>query len=136
MSNPLVRNILAAVAGVIVAGLVVGIVEAVGHLIFPPPAGLDITNPDDQARLMEIIPLGAKIAVVVAWFMGALAGIATARKISNRSWPAWVPMLLMIAASVWTTTLFPHPVWMVVCAVVLPLIALYLVGRLIPTEQG
>lgn len=132
MSNPWVRNILAAIGGIIIAGVVVGLVEAVGHMIFPPPEGLDVTNPEDQARLMEVIPLPAKIAVVVAWFAGALAGIATARKLAMDNWPAFVPLVFMIAASVWTTTLFPHPIWMVAAALILPIIAFYLVGRAKP----
>jgi hypothetical protein len=81
---------------------------------------------------MEIIPFGAKIAVVVAWFLGALAGAATARKIATVKWPAWIVAAFMIGASFWTTTMFPHPSWLVACAVVLPLLALTLAGRLVP----
>ena len=78
MKNPVVSRIVGVIAGLVVAMLVVMAAEGAGHAMFPPPEGLDITRPEDQARLMELIPLGAKIAVVVAWFLGALAGAATA----------------------------------------------------------
>lgn len=35
------RNILAVVAGTVAAFVVVSLFEVVGHLIYPPPAGLD-----------------------------------------------------------------------------------------------
>ena len=135
MANPTGKNIVAAIVGVITAFVVVGLVEYLGHQIFPPPEGLDLTNPDDQARLMEIIPLGAKIAVVVAWFVGAFAGTYVARKIGATSWPSWLVAGLMIAASFFTTMMFPHPIWMVICAVLLPVIALIIAGRMVPRPK-
>jgi hypothetical protein len=39
------RDALAVLAGVIVGGVVVGAVESVGHLIWPPPPGLDVSDP-------------------------------------------------------------------------------------------
>ncbi len=135
MDNPTVKNIIGAILGIIVAVVVVGLVEMAGHTIFPPPEGLDITNPEDQARLMEVIPTGAKVAVMVAWFIGSFAGIFAARKIGATSWPSWLVTALMIAASVYTTTLFPHPIWMVAGALLLPIAALLLAGRMIPLPK-
>jgi len=39
------RDALAVLAGVIAGGVVVGAVESVGHLIWPPPPGLDVSDP-------------------------------------------------------------------------------------------
>ena len=130
MENPVVRNIVAAVVGVLVAGLVVGVVEMAGHAAFPPPEGLDITDPADQARIMLEIPLAAKLAVLLAWFLGALAGAWTARKIGVDRWPSFVVIGLMIIGSLWTTQMFPHPWWMVAGALVLPIIALGIAAKL------
>ena len=85
MKNPVVSRIVGVVAGLVVAMLVVMAVEGAGHAMFPPPEGLDITRPEDQAQLMELIPLGAKIAVVVAWFLGALAGAAYPAGLDRRA---------------------------------------------------
>ena len=135
MDNPLLKNIVAAVVGVIVAGVTVGIVEMAGHAIFPPPEGLDITNPEDQARIMQEIPAAAKVAVMIAWFLGAFTGSWTARKLGATSWPSWLVIALMIGASVFTTQMFPHPWWMVLGALILPVIALMISGRMIPRPR-
>ena len=132
MENPTVRGVIATLIGILVAGLVVALAEGAGHVIYPTPEGIDITKPEDQLRLMEIIPFGAKVAVVIAWFLGALAGTCTARKIATVKWPAWIVTALMVAASIGTTAMFPHPTWMIACAVGLPLLALWIAGRLVP----
>lgn len=130
MNNPIVKRIVATLAGLVVAMLVVMLAEGAGHTMFPPPEGLDIANPDDQARLMEVISLGAKIAVVLAWFLGATAGAATAMAVARNIMPGWAVGLVMAGLSVATTQMFPHPLWMVVAALVLPLVGVLLVKRL------
>ena len=131
MNNPIVKAILAAIAGVLTAGIVVGVVEAIGHMIFPPPEGLDISNPEDAARIMQVIPLGAKIAVVVAWLTGALAGSLVAGWIARSTKPGWVVAAFMVLASGVTTMMFPHPIWMIIAAVVLPIVAKLAADRMI-----
>ncbi|HMO74249.1 MAG TPA: hypothetical protein PKD48_02825 [Sphingopyxis sp.] len=123
MQNPVVRGAVAIVAGMLAAMAVVALLETAGHMLYPPPPDLDITKPEDQARLMTVIPTAAKIAVVVAWFLGALAGGVIAAKIGKKPLFAWVIGAIMVALAVYTTTLFPHPAWMVIAAVALPIVA-------------
>lgn len=130
MENPIVRGIVAVVAGLVAAFAVVFVCEALGHMLYPPPPGLDISNPDDQKRMMEVIPTGAKVAVVIAWFLGTLAGSLVAVKIGRRPLYAWVIAGITILLSIVTTMMFPHPVWMIVAAVVLPVLAAVLAIRL------
>lgn len=131
MHNPIVRGVMAILAGLVVAMLVVGMVEMAGHAIFPPPEGLDLTKLEDQRRLMEVVPLAAKIAVVAAWFLGALAGCAVAAWLSRSIRPGWVVAGVMVLLSIYTTQMFPHPVWMIACAVALPAIAKLLADRML-----
>ena len=134
MKNPVVSRIVGVIAGLVVAMLVVMAAEGAGHAMFPPPEGLDITRPEDQARLMELIPLGAKIAVVVAWFLGALAGAATAIAIAQHILPGWIVGLVMVALSVVTTQMFPHPVWMIGAAVILPIAGVLAAKQLVASR--
>lgn len=131
MDNPIVRRIAGLLAGLVVMALTVALAEGVGQALFPPPAGLDVTNPDDQARLMEVIPLGAKISVVVAWFLGALAGSAVAMIVGRTVLLGWVIGIVMGALSLFTTQMFPHPLWMVIASVVLPLVAVLVAKKLV-----
>ena len=138
MNNPAIRSLLAVVAGIVVAMLVIGGVEAIGHAVFPPPPGLDLARAEDQARMMEVSPFEAKLIVVAAWFLGSLAGACAAIAIARRVLPAWIVAVAIGAMGLWTTQLFPHPEWMLASAVVLPLVAVLvakrlMVGRLVTT---
>ena len=130
MDNPAVRSLLAVVAGLIVAMLIIAGVEAIGHALFPPPPGLDISRAADQERIMEALPLQAKLVVVIAWFLGSLAGAMAAIAISRRVLPAWIVAVAIAGLGLWTTQMFPHPDWMLASAVVLPLVAVLVAKRL------
>lgn len=130
MNNPAVRGLIAVVAGLVVAMLVTRGIEAIGHAIFPPPEGLDLNRMVDQARIMEAMPFEAKLSVVLAWFLGSLAGAAAAIAIARRVLPAWIVAVAIGALGLWTTQPFPHPDWMLASAVVLPLVAVLVAKRL------
>ncbi len=130
MNNPAVKGLVAVVVGLFLAMLVIGGVEAIGHAIFPPPDGLDLARAEDQARIMEAMPFGAKLSVVIAWFLGSLAGAAAAIAIARRVLPAWIVGVAIGALGLWTTQMFPHPDWMLASAVVLPLVAVLVAKRL------
>ena len=130
MNNPAVRGLVAVVAGLVVAMLVIGGVEAIGHAIFPPPPDLDLARAEDQARMMDAIPFAAKLTVVLAWFLGSLAGACSAIAIARRVLPAWIVAVIIACLGLWTTQLFPHPDWMLASAVVLPLVAVLVAKRM------
>lgn len=47
----------------VLEGMVAG-VEALGHAVYPPPAGLDMTD----------TPAGALVSVLLAWGAGSIVG--------------------------------------------------------------
>jgi predicted outer membrane lipoprotein len=99
-------------------------------MLFPPPPGVDVTRSEDLARLMDVMPLAAKLFVVFAWFLGALVGGIVALSIGRRPLFAWIIGAALVALSVLTTMTFPHPLWMVIAAIVLPVLAAFLAIRL------
>jgi hypothetical protein len=124
------RMALGVVAGLVVAFLCVFGVEFAGHALYPPPAGLDMSNPADQARLVEAMPAAAKALVLAAWFVGALLGAWTANRIVGRSIAGWAVALLVVAAGVATMLMIPHPAWMWTGGVALPLLAGWIADRM------
>lgn len=118
----MLRIILGILAGAVLAMLIVAGLETAGHLVFPPPPGIDVTDPEQLAALMPLVPMGAKIWVVAAWGLGALGGGLAAILISRRSWTAWVIAGLIACAGVATILMIPHPLWMQVAAVAAPLL--------------
>lgn len=124
------KIVLGAVAGCVVAMACIFGIEAVGHMVFPPPAGTDLTDPAQMARLMEIMPPAALAFVLAAWFVGTLAGAWVADAVAKRALAGWIVALLVIAGGVYTMTAIPHPAWMWAAGIGLPLVAAWLAQRL------
>ena len=126
----MLRNILGVFIGIAAGVVVVGLIESIGHWIYPPPPGIDVTDPEALARLMHEIPLGAKLAVVIAWALGALAGGYMAALISRQAiWPPLIVGVIILAAGAYTLYAIPHPLWMAVVGILVPVPAALLGGR-------
>lgn len=127
------RIFLGLLAGIFAAVLTVFVLEGIGHMIFPPPDGVDLKDPETIRTLMSDIPLGAKIAVLVAWFVGTIAGGLTAVRVAHAgAWPAWAIsgiMGLFIAINLFW---IPHPVWMIIGALALTVLGGWIASRSAP----
>lgn len=130
MDNPLVRQILGVIAGVIVGGLIVFCVEAVGHSLFPTPAGTDLSNPEDVKRLISMLPIGALVMVLVGWAFGSLAGAWTANRIARTSMAGWIVAGLFVLLTAYNFTIIPHPMWMMAAGILIPLVAAWVASRM------
>src|SRR5690606_26199191 len=98
--------------------IVIFAVEGVGHTIFPPPAGVNLTDPAQMATVMSVIPFQAKIAILLAWLFGTVAGASSANlSAGRRAWAGRIVTLLVLALSIFNMTTIVHPVWMMVAAV-------------------
>ena len=56
------------------------------------------------AAYFETVPLGGKLSILGAWFVGALAGAWVANAIAGRSLAGWIVALLVIAGGIVTMT--------------------------------
>jgi hypothetical protein len=106
----MLRSVIAVVVGVLAGVVIVILVEAVGHLLFPPPQGVNIKDP---------AALGAKLSVLLAWVLGVFGGSIIASVIGRR----WAPVpglvaLTLLAFSIETMLSIPHPLWMWIGVVV------------------
>ncbi|HET9511357.1 MAG TPA: hypothetical protein VFO80_09425 [Sphingomonas sp.] len=114
------RKVLGILAGIVVAMATVGIVELIGHTLYPPSAGLDMRSPDGVASYVAAAPTGALMAVAVAWFAGAALGGWVAVRIGR--WPAaaWIIAALIALAGIYNATQIPAPLWMQIATVLAP----------------
>lgn len=127
----MLRSVLAVVAGVVVGSVLVFAVETVGHLLWPSRIAIDAADPEQMRRLVAATPLGAKIAVVLSWFAGALGGGVLAVLLARR----WAPVAWIVAATIFCLAAanfvaVPHPLWMQAGAVVASLAAGFLAVRM------
>ncbi len=123
------RIILGTLAGIVAAGLTVFAIESLGHLIFPPP-GIDLANPAALATIIDQLPVGALVAVMIAWMAGAFGGGAVAAKISRVPWTAWIVGAFMLAGGAWSMYVIPHPTWMQLALLPATLVPAWLAAQL------
>ena len=126
------RTLLAVVAGVVVAWLVIVLSQIAGAAAYPPPPGLDVTDPQQLAAFIGAAPPVAMAFVVAGYVLAAWLGGWIAARIS-RSHPRTAALLvglLVLAGVVANMVMIPHPLWMILASTLLPLPAAWLGARL------
>ncbi len=115
------RSVLAILAGCLAAGLVTAALESLGHVFFPPPPGVDLSDHAAMAKIMDQLPPGALISVLAGWSIGTGVGAAVAARLAARGATSHglIVGLVMLALGVATMIAIPHPVWFQLAAVVL-----------------
>lgn len=127
------RTILAVVAGAVVMWLTIFVLEFVGHMLFPPPPGLNPQSQADLAAIMAQAPVGSMAMLVVAWVAGAFTGGYTAARISHthKRGAAIAVALLVMAGVVGMIWLIPdHPIWVSALGLLLPIPMALVASRL------
>ena len=124
----MVKNIAAGIAGIIIAGLLVWLVEMLGHTVYPPPTDLNFADSDAMRAYIDTLPLGALLFVAAAWFIGTLGGTAAACKIGDAK-----PMIFagvvggfMLLATAANLIMIPHPLWFSILGIVGIIVAAWL----------
>lgn len=110
------RSFLAALAGIVSAGVAIWLFEFLGHVLFPI-WDLNI-NPNDLDSLKQImfqIPTGALIAVIVAHALGLLVGLVVARIIDKNSLgPLFGVAGIITLMTLINLLIIPHPTWFLI----------------------
>ena len=124
------RNVLATIVGFIVASLVVYIFESlIGHNLFPLPETIDPMNMESIKENMHLIPVGSKVFVVIAHFMGIVVGMLVASLISKTSMiPSYIVGGLMLAATAFNIIMLPKETWFYLADGILAIIGFF-VGK-------
>jgi hypothetical protein len=129
------RTILGMLVGVVVAIAVIMLVEMLGHSVYPPPPGLDPTDPANEAAFAAFVaqmPLGAKAMLLLAWLLGTFTGALVAAKIARHQTAAALLVALVVMSGVVGMILkIPHPGWLSVCGLLLPIPVALLAMRLV-----
>ncbi|HYC72985.1 MAG TPA: hypothetical protein VEB66_17365 [Opitutaceae bacterium] len=103
----LLRNIVAALAGAILAMVLIAGAEIITTRIYPAPEGVTI------AEAIATRPVGAFIAVLIGYFVGIAAGawLAARISVSRHARQGMMVGVLFFAASLANLLKYPHPVW-------------------------
>jgi hypothetical protein len=113
----MLRSVLGIIAGLITAMLLIRGLEAAGMLVFPPSAGVH-----DLSNLVTSAPMGKKAWVVIGWALASFVGGWVAARISrlHHRFAALSVAVLIMVGTVMNAMVIPHPMWMNVLGVALP----------------
>lgn len=129
------RTILGMLVGVVVAVAVIMAVEAIGHRYYPPPPGLDPTDPANEAAFAAFVaalPFAGKLVVLVAWVLGTFIGaLAAARVARHQTAAALLVALVVMSGVIGMIVKVPHPTWLSVGGLLLPIPAALAAVRLV-----
>lgn len=111
----------------LILGIIIGIAAGVGlvmlgdmlnHRFFPPPPEVQITNPEAIRDYMQTAPVLSLLGLPVTWTIAAFVASFAAAKIGARRWAGWVAGGVLIAATGLNLVMIPHPLWMLIAAIV------------------
>ena len=114
----MLKIILGIVVGVVVAFVAVMAGELAIHALTGGTA-VDMNDPASVEAMMDATPVASKIGIVATYFIAVLLGGLAAVRVSGRAWTAWVIMAVILAATIANFAIMPHPLWMVVCSILL-----------------
>lgn len=107
------RKILAVVAGLILGGISVGIVQKIGHSIYPMPKGMKSGDMVAMKDYVENAPFMALFFVIISYAVGALVSGFVSTKIANDNNKIYAIIcgVIFVAQSIYMMSLLPTPIW-------------------------
>ncbi len=108
------RNFLGLLAGLLSSFFVIMLVEMIGHAFYPPPEGIDYADLDTVKEYLPEIPIGALLFVILAYFIGSMAGGFVLGIIGGKNLGVWATVLgklLLLAGLINLIRLPGHPIW-------------------------
>lgn len=112
----MIRRILAAIAGLILALLITNIVQFINHSVWPTPFGIDLRNMGSLTTMNRTMATGQWIMLLASYALGSLAGGYLIGKIA-RSKHFLVPVIVggfLTVGWVMLTMELPFPTWVIV----------------------
>lgn len=112
--NPIIRNILAVIAGIIVGGLVNYGLVLLGHQIVAPPAGMDPMDPESMREHMANMTGKHFLFPFLAHALGTLTGAFTCVKLaaSRHKTLAFIIGFFYLLGGITAVMMIQAPMWM------------------------
>ncbi len=110
---------LATLVGIVSGMLVIGLVEALGHQLFPVPQEVTqaYENQDTEALLALISP-AMLFFVLLAYLLGSFVAGSLSAWIAKSKKPAWIAGAVLTLGGFLNVTMIPHPLWFILLSLV------------------
>lgn len=134
--HPAIRPVLAVLCGVAVSFTLAAGIETVGHLVYPTATEIDLSQPEQLRTFIDSLPVGALVFVLAAWVIATFVGGIVAGFIARPQ--AFVASCVVgafvLAATIATLVMIPHPTWMAVCGIAGIALAGLIAGKLMSSS--
>ncbi|MBC7884688.1 MAG: hypothetical protein H7X99_04395 [Saprospiraceae bacterium] len=128
--NPLFKNILAVIAGIIVGSVVNMCIISISSSIIPPPEGADVTTMEGLKASIHLFQPKNFIMPFLAHTLGTLAGAFLAAYIAtnNKMNFAYGIGVFFILGGIANVVMLPSPIWFTILDVVVAYIPMAYIG--------
>jgi len=112
----MIRNVAAIVGGIVIAFVTVMLVDMLNHSIYPPPPGLDVSDPEAFRPYLDTLPIGAFLLIMASSVVAAFVGTLAASFIGTMQ-PRNCAIIvggMVLAATVANFIAIPHPLWLAI----------------------
>lgn len=137
--NPVIKNILAVLAGYVVGSIVNGGLIMASGSIIPPPPGADLSTAEGLKAAIGLFEPKHFLFPFLAHALGTFAGAATAAWIAASSKLAMAMAIgaLFLAGGLYVDlVMIPGPVWFTVLDLVVAYIPMAWLGWMVATRLG
>jgi hypothetical protein len=110
--HPILRNIIAVIAGIVFGGLVNSAIIMVSGNIIPPPNGVDVTTQEGLKASMHLFEPKHFIFPFLAHAVGTFIGAYVAARIATKK--ILLAMLIgffFLFGGIWMIVILPSPIW-------------------------
>jgi hypothetical protein len=111
-----IRNAAAVIGGIAIAFLTVMLIDMLNHTIYPPPPGLDLSNPEAARPYLNTLPIGAFLLIMASSVVAAFVGTLVACFVGTMQ-PRNCAIIvggMVFAATVANFIAIPHPSWLAI----------------------
>lgn len=109
--NPILRNILGVIAGILVGGTVNGALISLSPHIIAPPAGYDLTTEEGLRAGMAMMQPKHFLMPFLAHALGTFVGAFIAAKIAATSKMAIAIGIVFMIGGIMMVMMLPSPLW-------------------------
>jgi hypothetical protein len=128
----MIRNVAAIVGGIVIAFVTVMLVDMLNHTIFPPPDGLDFSDPEAIRPYLDTLPIGAFLLIMASSVVAAFVGTLVASFVGSIQ-PRNCAIIvggMVFAATVANFIAIPHPLWLAVATLLGVIVSAWLAMQL------
>jgi len=126
------RKVLGIIIGAAAALTIFAALSWIDDQFYPLSLDFDIDFADQATRVGVIAnrTMLDKLLWISPWLLASFGGAWLALRISDWKWGGWIVSALILVIAIGGILDLPHPLWMQVCAVALPILGSWLAARI------